>query len=47
MENIKLSLLIEEARHLYNSTDEVMNDIALRDSSEDALSFDISGIKRD
>lgn len=45
MENKKLSLSIEEARHLYNSNDEVMKDIALRAYSEDELSFDFSGIK--
>ena len=47
MENKKLSLSIEEARHLYNSNDEVMKDIALRSYSEDELSFDFSGLKRD
>ena len=47
MENKKLSLSIEEARHLYNSNDEVMKDIALRAYSEDELSFDFSGLKRD
>lgn len=45
MENKKLSLSIEEARHLYNSNDEVMKDIALRAYSEDELSFDFSEIK--
>ena len=45
MENKKLSLSIEEARHLYNSNDEVMKDIALRAYSEDELSFDFSDIK--
>lgn len=45
MENKKLSLFIEEARHLYNSNDEVMKDIALRAYSEDELSFDFSDIK--
>ena len=47
MENKKLSLSIEETRHLYNSNDEVMKDIALRAYSEDELSFDFSGLKRD
>ena len=40
-----MSLSIEEARHLYNSNDEVMKDIALRAYSEDELSFDFSDIK--
>ena len=45
MENKKLSLSIEEARHLYKSNDEVIRNIALRAYSEDELSFDFSDIK--
>lgn len=45
MENKKLSLSIEEARHLYNSNDEVMKDIALRAYSKEQLSFDFTKIK--
>ena len=47
MENKKLSLSIEEARYMYKSNDEVIRNIALRAYSEDELSFDFSGIKRD
>lgn len=45
MENKKLNLSIEEARHLYNSNDEVMKDIALRAYSKEQLSFDFTKIK--
>lgn len=45
MENKKFSLSIEEARHLYNSNDENIRNIALRAYSEDELSFDFSDIK--
>lgn len=45
MENKRFNLSIEEARHLYNSNDEVMKSIALRAYSEDELSFDFTKIK--
>lgn len=45
MENKKLSLSIEEARHLYNSNDEVIRNIALKAYSKEQLSFDFTKIK--
>ena len=45
MENKKLSLSIEEARHLYNSNDENIRNIALKAYSKEQLSFDFTKIK--
>lgn len=47
MENKSISLSIDEAKYMYDSNDEVIRNIALRAYSEDELSFDFSGIKRD
>lgn len=47
MENKKIELSIEEARYMYKSNDENIRNIALRAYSEEQLSFDFSGIKRD